>query len=356
VEKANSSKLIADYETERERYIAFTKSLRQLFRDLLASSKVEVLPIEGRTKTRKSFAEKIKREDKVGKYSELSEITDLSGIRIIAYLQEDCKRICDIIRSNFLVDDENSIDKTKPEEVDRFGYASTHLIVSLDEKRALLPEFSDFKGLKAEVQVRTVLQHAWAVLDWQFRYKSSQEAPAEVRRKLFRISAFLEGADENFSEVHGCIEQLRIEYDARVKSGDLDISLNAESLSVFIRESDKAGQIYDAFIAAGFSPLEMTPESTARFLRTLRALGINSLKQLEDRLDALAIDPKHVAQQILKSFTEKFAVSEFTMSRIGALRLSILADLSDEEYERVALEAFQRQGSVDLFREVRATL
>lgn len=194
-----SKEILTEYDSQSATYEAFGKSVATLLERLLQAKGVDHLPIEWRTKERVSVAEKIVRPDKAGKYERLTDLTDISGVRVIAFLQEDCENICQIIKDNFSVDYENSIRKVDELDPDRFGYTSIHYVVSHADERLKWPEFSDFEGMRAEIQVRTVLQHSWAAIDWKLRYKSKAEVPVSLRRRLHRISALLEAADSEFS-------------------------------------------------------------------------------------------------------------------------------------------------------------
>lgn len=44
--------------------------------------------------------------------------------------------------------------------VDQTGYRSVHFVCDIGSARAALPEFNGLSGLKFEIQIRTVLQHA----------------------------------------------------------------------------------------------------------------------------------------------------------------------------------------------------
>jgi putative GTP pyrophosphokinase len=232
-----AGELAALYGSLRPMYEAFTINMEHLLETLLKSQNIEYLRIEPRTKTIESFAGKVSHPSKEGKYERVDHITDLSGLRIIAYYQKDVSAICKLIEENFRMDPDNSIDKNETLAPDRFGYLSIHYIVSHSAERESLPENKTFKGLKAEVQVRTVLQHAWAVLDRKLRYNQEEDIPREVRRKLFRVSALLEIADENFSEVDRLVASLRAQYESDIKLGNLDQEINLDSLEVFMRES-----------------------------------------------------------------------------------------------------------------------
>jgi len=347
-----SSGILSQYEKSRDSYIAFTKAMKQLIQDLLASEEIDVLTVEARTKTRKSLAEKFQREDKIGKYSNLSDMTDITGIRIIAFLREDCERICAMIRQNFDVDEFNSIDKSTPSEVDRFGYSSHHIVASLGDFRSTLPEFNRFAELKAEFQVRTVLQHAWAVLDWKFRYKTTKEAPAEVRRKLFRISAFLEGADENFSEVYDEVIKLRAEYDDKVKAGDFDIAINADSLGSFLRESPVVNRLHQTFLCDGFCDLELTSESISRLLDNLTIFEIFRLDELENRLKEPMVDISRFSAALSAEFSKRYSLMlPLPMSKTGAVRMVLLSTLPEQELERIAPKVLS-EGGAAIYRDV----
>lgn len=173
--------LVTRFAAVRPTYEAFTNNISQLLATLLRSKHIEYLAIEPRTKSIESFKGKIDRPAKKGKYDELESVTDLSGIRIIAYYQKDVDAICKLIERNFMIDQDNSGDKNAILAPDRFGYLSIHFIISHNKEREQLPENAAFAGFKAEIQIRTVLQHAWAVLDRKLRYNNEADIPREVR-------------------------------------------------------------------------------------------------------------------------------------------------------------------------------
>jgi ppGpp synthetase/RelA/SpoT-type nucleotidyltranferase len=285
----NAGGLIEEYGSIRPQYEAFTTSLEALLRTLLAAAEIEFFAIEPRTKTVQSFKGKIEREDKSGKYKAVSDITDLSGVRIIAYLQEDCNAIERLVKENFTIDDKNSVKKEEELDPDKFGYLSTHYVASLGEDRLKLLEFARFGGMKAEVQIRTLLQHTWAAIDWKFRYKEEREAPKGLRRRLFRISALLEAADNEFSAVKTEIDELRRAYAEEITKGDLDIPLNSESILSFIKTSPTAQAVFEVAKRAGYTILKSTPSSKFQsgFVGTAELAGIRTLNQLDAALNGL---------------------------------------------------------------------
>ncbi len=126
-------------------------------------------------------------------------ITDLLGIRIICLYIDDISNIQSIIEENFekieITDKTAIIEKTD----DKFGYKGLHLDIKLNNNRINLPEYSVFKDLKFELQIRTIIQDAWSVLDHKINYKKNIKQPS--KRKINRLSALFEIADEEFMNI-----------------------------------------------------------------------------------------------------------------------------------------------------------
>jgi GTP pyrophosphokinase len=276
--------LVASYRSARPTYEAFVDNIGTLLVSLLRSEGVEHLPIERRTKTVESFRAKLIRPEKDDKYEALTDMTDLAGIRIVAYYEKDVDRICEIIRSNFSIDEVNSTDKTSIIDPDRFGYLSKHFVVRHGERRRDLPENVQFETLKAEIQVRTVVQHAWAVIDRRLRYNNQADIPRKLRRKLFRISALLELADKEFSEVDTAVGSLRAQYEKDVRSGALQIEINQDSVEVFLESSPTIANLRS--IATKKMDLEVTtdPSGLTGLVETITVSGLTSIEQVDESL------------------------------------------------------------------------
>jgi ppGpp synthetase/RelA/SpoT-type nucleotidyltranferase len=281
-ESINPSEIVEVYRRDRPLYEAFTNSIDHLLLTLMKDRGIHHFSLEKRTKSEESLEEKIGREDKHGKYKSINHVTDLSGIRIIAYLKEECDEICGMIEDCFNVDRENSIDKSKASFDDRFGYRSTHYVVSFDESRTALPEFSKFRDLKCEIQIRTLLQHTWAAIDWRFRYKNDNEAPGELRRRLYRISALLEAADDDFSFVSEKLAEIKKLYSDKVSSGDLEIQFNADSYAAFVENNSSVAALEAVAVKCGMNIVsKMAPGSYDSFSIIANAAKIENFDQLE---------------------------------------------------------------------------
>ena len=168
-----------------------------------------VAAIEYRVKAEDSLAGKL--ELKGGKYKSLADITDIIGLRVITFYTDDVDKVASAVERLFTVDWDNSVDKRKIHEIDSFGYLSLHYICS---KEGFPYRF--------EIQMRTVLQHAWANMNHDTGYKSGVEIPKMYLRNLSRLAGMLELVDEQFSLIRSELTDYRRRVRALVASGNLD--------------------------------------------------------------------------------------------------------------------------------------
>src|SRR5262249_23720633 len=153
---------------------------------------IAFLNVTSRVKDLQSTLEKIGRKAYTNPKIQL---TDLSGIRVVTYLEGDVAQVSKIVRSLFEIDEGNSLDRAAILGSDRIGYRSTHFVCTLGKARATLPENESIGELKFEVQVRTVLQHAWAELAHDRSFKFGAVLPQKIARKLNLHSGLLEIVD-----------------------------------------------------------------------------------------------------------------------------------------------------------------
>jgi putative GTP pyrophosphokinase len=277
--------LLEVYAATRSDYECFTIKLAGLLRELLIEFGIDVQAIDQRVKTLESLERKAQRKEHI---DSLDRIHDLAGIRLIMYLNADVERASVMIDKYFEVDSAHSSDKRKGLHPDQFSYSSVHKVVRISSDRAKMPEWQRFVGLCAEVQIRTVLEHAWAVISHKVQYKREGEVPPERHRDLNRLSALLESVDMEFT-------RLRSEADSAFKShSDLSEgpSQIAEDLSQRSVEQFLASPIVEriahAAIASGFSQTstEFWLADGSYLLRASSALGLSTIVQLEAALQA----------------------------------------------------------------------
>jgi len=246
---------INEYSKIRPSYINYCNKLKTLLSDLLLNSSIKYHIIEGRPKTIESYSEKLSRGGK-NYQNPLHEITDLCGLRIIVYYEDDVDKICALIDKEFNVDESKSIDKRASLNVDQLGYLSVHKIVSLSDERAKLSEWSNYKEHISEIQVRSVLQHAWSVISHSLLYKRESDVPYQIRRKLLRLSGLLELADEEFSEIRFNQTILEGKISENILKKDLNISIDLISVNEFISSFDAATEIIEIAYSICFDKID----------------------------------------------------------------------------------------------------
>jgi ppGpp synthetase/RelA/SpoT-type nucleotidyltranferase len=223
-----------------------------------------------------SVLEKLPRK---GLAPSLDKLEDVVGIRVICLYPKHVDPVVELLTREFKVLERE--DKRPEPNPEKFGYSSVHLVCTLSgTKRAKLPEYAGVGQSHFEIQVRTILQEAWAEIEHQLVYKSEVAAPDDVKRQITRVSALLETADKEFQEVY----DRREEYAKRLKKADrgtLDKErLNVDSLLEVIRRRYPW--------AAGWEQIgepEELGRALAYVLEDLNECGIRNVQQLIPIID-----------------------------------------------------------------------
>lgn len=166
--------------------------------------------IKARFKKFETFFEKLHRDHRDG---EQRPITDLFAFRIICPFSEDVHKVEHFLKSKYEVLE--TIHKGSARETD-FGYESIHMILNWpwqnDSPKTELPGTS----WVMEVQVRTILQDAWAEVEHELIYKGEWSVPNQsAKRKLAAIAAALTLADTVFQELRVEVREIRLQQEKR---------------------------------------------------------------------------------------------------------------------------------------------
>ena len=226
-------KILQEYDNESKLYETFSNKVRQLIEEIINDENISCNAITCRLKSKESLSKKI--DLKQNKYSCLGDLTDISGVRVITYYSDDVDKIIHLVEKEFKVDRKNSIDKRKALGSDRFGYCSVHYIVGFTPTRLQLREYQPYKGLKCEIQIRTVLQHAWAEIEHDLGYKSALTIPEEIRRNFSRLAGLLEIGDKEFLEIRNYLKSYSTQIAQKINDKKLDNNkLDAIMLNEFV--------------------------------------------------------------------------------------------------------------------------
>src|SRR5947208_2582880 len=166
-----------DYEkTYVNTYTEFAEVVRFLLKDAIA--KTEGLPRLQSTKARgkelTSLKHKLEERGLLASERIESEMKDLAGIRLIFYTNIDVERFIHsrLIPDTFDVDWNETRVHHPTADNEQQRYQAIHYTISLSEKHTALSELKKFKGMRCEIQIQTVLNHAWAETYHDMVYKA----------------------------------------------------------------------------------------------------------------------------------------------------------------------------------------
>ncbi|NIA14010.1 MAG: hypothetical protein GWP08_08010 [Nitrospiraceae bacterium] len=235
---------IVKYQRIRSRFKTYADTLMAVL--LEASARYAPLAIvQARAKTVPSFAEKIVRK---GYVKPLVQMTDLCGARVVTITAEQMKAMCRFIEDAFEVDYVNSLDVGGRLHTSEFGYRSLHYVVQfrrgkclgVEVPRLVLPDTKAGIPFKAEIQVRTVLQHGWAEVVHDRIYKNRIKVPEPLVRDGARLAAVIEEADRVISKVVDNIDAFVVDIGAYMKRPEIEAELESLRLILDNEKDPKA--------------------------------------------------------------------------------------------------------------------
>ena len=230
----HSEMILDEYREKLPIYEKMKTVILHLLRTCLDENHVVVSGLEARVKSEQSLAGKL--ELKGYKYHFLEDITDVVGARIITYYSDEVDIISALAEKLFEIDWDNSVDKRKMLEIDRFGYLSLHYVCRIPETLYKDPEIPQLNQIRFELQMRSTLQHVWANMYHDIGYKSDVEVPVEYQRNMTRLAGMLELADEQFSRIRKEINGYRRTVQSMVANGNFDeVPLNGDTFRSFLK-------------------------------------------------------------------------------------------------------------------------
>lgn len=274
----------ADYAELRPRVEEAARRLAGWLTGALDDAGINYLDVSWRAKRVESFAAKAaKASAGVPLFPDpLRDITDQIGVRVITYVTSDVAAVARLIGDQLQVVDDKDLGR-ETASAGRFGYVSRHLQVELDAAWLGDLPVGALAVPSAQIQIRTVLQHAWAEFEHDIRYKGTiPEALAPDLDRRFTLAAgLLELADREFEVIR---ERLRAELTDEPPATDAGAPrISGPELAAFL-----AGHYPDA----GWS----RTDHYAWMAGLLLELGIASLQDLAGLLSA--VDYSAIAERM----------------------------------------------------------
>ena len=172
----------------------------------------EVTKIEGRLKDREECIKKFHRkyqsklETDEQPYEIKDYLSDLIGIRVICLYEDQIAAVAQVLKQHFkIIDVTDKIAAVESTE-DSFGYKGLHMDLAISDELGAQPKYQPYVDYPFEVQIRSLIQDAWSVLDHKIKYKKS--IPVDLKRRINILSALFELADREFKEIRNATREL----------------------------------------------------------------------------------------------------------------------------------------------------
>ncbi|OGI95018.1 hypothetical protein A2917_01395 [Candidatus Nomurabacteria bacterium RIFCSPLOWO2_01_FULL_42_17] len=187
-----TERILKEYEAKADLYKKFTDAIRFLFENILKKGGYKYY-IYARLKQIESLEEKIERKKLKGKiYKRLEDIKDIAGIRVIFYTEKDRRKFISKIQKEF----KDSLKIKKTHKIS--GYRAVHANVVLGKERLKLSEYEAFKGLKCEIQLCLILEHAWAEIEHDVLYKENIKLSESDKVHYLHMKDRMQGIMQNY--------------------------------------------------------------------------------------------------------------------------------------------------------------
>lgn len=285
-----------DFEIENKEFREFYDSKNKLLEDAKNSfitllyalikhgSNVTLAKVEGRVKEKEECIKKFNRkyrpdiEAMCEPYSIKDHITDLIGLRVVCLYEDDIENIHSVLSDHFEVIDITDKIALIENTEDSFGYKGLHLDLQLNGNRNTLPEYASYAAFPFEVQVRTIIQDSWSVLDHKIKYKKS--IPNRLKRRINTLAALFELADREFREIRDATEAEIKKADEIVVEAEIETEVGQNTPSSIVQTPVPPGitSALDAFsflrIARHFFPsYEFEPHKVDGFTQEICSLS-----------------------------------------------------------------------------------
>ncbi len=273
--------ILKEYEQKKEIYLRLENHVASLLSSKMKENGIKLMELTHRLKSRESLANKIIKKDK---YRNLTDITDVVGLRLVAFFADDVDLIASLVQEHFNMDWDNTVDKSAALSPTAFGYTSLHYVCSIPDTEEFADCHEEFKDIRFEIQIRTALQHVWAEIEHDLGYKSEFGVPTSIRREFSRIAGLLEIVDERFNYIRTDVNDYILETRDKIRN-DLgtDIPVDQVSLKEYMYNNVWVQSLIEEI--SNVTGIDVEHVDPFPHLRNLEFLSIHTLGELSDLVE-----------------------------------------------------------------------
>ncbi|HIJ82779.1 MAG: RelA/SpoT domain protein [Magnetococcales bacterium] len=194
-----TEKIVSEYLKKGALFEKYLERLKIIVEDILTAKNINIFDISWRIKCIGSVTRKLASE-KVGSIMSVTEINDLIGVRVITYCSNEIPSVIKVLSEKFTVLHSIEPKRVLDEDPSYLGYPMHVLVVELPEQRQKLLGYEQFSGIKIEMQICTIMQHAWEKTETYFGYKH-KPFPDEKFREFSQLAYMLELYDSGLNSI-----------------------------------------------------------------------------------------------------------------------------------------------------------
>lgn len=150
--------ILTDFDCRREQFFDLCKTTKALIERILTEKEIFFHSVQARVKKREKLKLKYSAPDR--EYKSLDEVSDVVGLRVITFYADAIDHVGNIVRGEFRL--LGSPDDKRIAKASEFGYSALHLDCAYSQTSLERTEYKPFEGLRFEIQMTTILGHAWA--------------------------------------------------------------------------------------------------------------------------------------------------------------------------------------------------
>lgn len=237
------------YDQNLDAYKANARQLKKrLIKALKTDKRIHVHAVDVRVKKRKHLKKKLRKKLQT---DPILHIEDIIGVRVITYYRDDAARVEQVLHKMLWVHPGSYVNKADMLEDREFGYRSIQFVgtmpwVSRDvdrlpERMRKMIQVPSLSPAVAEVQIRSILEHAWAETEHGFQYHGASTLSRDLRRRFALTAALVENVDEQLIAIRNGV---LLDGPGEAEATD-DIGVNLQR----IIETDRASRALDRRIA-----------------------------------------------------------------------------------------------------------
>jgi ppGpp synthetase/RelA/SpoT-type nucleotidyltranferase len=158
-------------------YRRMASTVRHIIEEAIKAANIpKPQSIQARAKSPIRLRARLKEAGQIGREDIEQVRRDLAGVRLIFYTNSDVDAFMrsGLLFGNFEIEKGATKLHHQTPENDRVRYRAIHYTVRLREERVKLPEYARFAGLRCEIQIQTILNHAWSETTHDILYKSER--------------------------------------------------------------------------------------------------------------------------------------------------------------------------------------